>query len=175
MHSLLLKNNLHIPKCIKKPRPILSLGPQSVSFEYNLARTPQQTWGPGCNLPPSPAPSSQRWNKNVTLMCPLSLDELGHKYAKKEALHWWQKRGEKKRQSRMAAVFGWTINLCLFQSALWPKRCKIRVGMSSISVSASVPFCVGRRAPVMDWFCHLCSVHSMLTWKGRAGLWREAY
>lgn len=90
---------------------------------------------------------------------------------KKCKLVWWIKGGG---QSRVAAVPGWTINLCLFQLPLGPKLCKIQAGMSSISVSSSVPFCAGRWAAVMDWFCHLCSVHSMLTWRGRARLWMRA-
>lgn len=83
-------------------------------------------------------------------MRPLTLDELGNKYAKKGASWLTKNGGGKKRQSRIAAVPGWTINLCLFQSLPWPKRCKIRAGMSSISVSSSVPFCAGRQAAVMD-------------------------
>lgn len=79
----------------------------------------------------------------------------------------------KKRQSRIAALPGPTINLCLFQLRPWPKWCKIQAGMSSISVSSSVLFCAAWRLAMMYWFCQLCSVHSMLTWKGRVGLWRE--
>lgn len=41
--------------------------------------------------------------------------------------------------------------------------------MSSISVNLSIPLCVG--SGVMDWFCHFCSVHSVLTWKGAGRLW----
>lgn len=41
--------------------------------------------------------------------------------------------------------------------------------MSSISVNLSIPLCVG--SGVMDWFCHFCSVHSMLTWQGAGRLW----
>ena len=83
-------------------------------------------------------------------MRPLTLDELGKKICKKGGFAAEKEGREKKGQSRIAAVPGWTINLCLFQSPLWPKWCKIRAGMSSISVSSSVPFCAGRRAAVMD-------------------------
>lgn len=48
---------------------------------------------------------------------------------------------EKKEAIKGSSGPGWTINLCLFQSRPWPKRCKIRAGMSSISVSSSVPLC----------------------------------
>lgn len=61
-------------------------------------------------------------------------DELGNKYAKKARLG-------KKEAIKGSSGPGWTINLCLFQSRPWPKRCKIRAGMSSISVSSSVPLC----------------------------------
>lgn len=80
-----------------------------------------------------------------------------------------QEHIKKSRQSRRASVLARTINLCLFQSQGWPNQCKIPVGMSSISVNLSIPLCVG--SGVMDWFCHFCSVHSMLTWKGASRLW----
>lgn len=87
-------------------------------------------------------------------------DELGNKYAGAHK--------KKSRQSRGASVLARTINLCLFQSQGWPNQCKIPAGMSSISVNLSIPLCVG--SGVMDWFCHFCSVHSMLTWKGAGRL-----
>lgn len=99
-------------------------------------------------------------------------DELGNKYAKK-GFHRGGGRGKKKAIKESSGP-GWTINLCLFQLRVWLKWCKIRAGMSSISVSSSVPLCVDTPG-VIDWFCHSGSVHSMLTRKGRVGLWRTCY
>lgn len=88
-------------------------------------------------------------------------DELGNKYAGAHK--------KKSRQSRGASVLTRTINLCLFQSWGRQSPCKIPAGMSSISVNLSIPLCVG--SGLMDWFCHFCSVHSMLTWKSAGRLW----
>lgn len=98
-------------------------------------------------------------------------DELGNKYAEAHKERAGAVGGGEPRQSRRAGVLAWTINLCLFQSESWPNQCKIRAGMSSISVNLSIPLCVG--SCVMDWFCHLCSAHSMLTWKSAVRLWRR--
>lgn len=87
-------------------------------------------------------------------------DELRDKYAGAHK--------KKSRQSGGARVLARTINLCLFQSQGWPNQCKIPAGMPSISVNLSIPLCVG--SGVMDWFCHFCSAHSVLTWKGAGGL-----
>lgn len=127
----------------------------------------------GCNFPPSSTTTSPKGEIRLSLWWVRSLlMSLGINMQKRGLCGRGRREG-KKRQSRIAAVPGWTINLCLFQSHPWPKWCKIQAGMSSISVSSSVPFCAGWRATMMYWFCHLCSVHSMLTWKGRVGLWRE--
>lgn len=87
-------------------------------------------------------------------------DELANKYA---GAH----KKNQDNQEEPASSLG-PINLCLFQSEGRPNQCKNPAGVSSISVNLSIPLCVG--SGVMDWFCHFCSVHSMLAWKG-AGRW----
>lgn len=127
----------------------------------------------GC-IPQIPAPSlPPKGEIRLSLWCVRSLlMSLGINMQKRGLCGRESSEG-KKRQSRIAALPGRTINLCLFQLRPWPKWCKIQAGMSSISVSSSVLFCAAWRLAMMYWFCQLCSVHSMLTWKGRVGLWRE--
>lgn len=127
----------------------------------------------GC-IPQIPAPSLPPKDEiRLSLWCIRSLlMSLGINMQKRGLCGRGSSKG-KKRQSRIAALPGRTINLCLFQLRPWPKWCKIQAGMSSISVSSSVLFCAAWRLAMMYWFCQLCSVHSMLTWKGRVGLWRE--
>lgn len=83
-------------------------------------------------------------------------DELANKYA---GAH----KKNQDNQEEPASSLG-PINLCLSQSEGRPNQCKNPAGVSSISVNLSIPLCVG--SGVMDWFCHFCSVHSMLAWKG---------